>query len=237
MSLVPLRLTKGRKKKILEELLRKPFSEDAAVHADAIFKNIKFEQGAPYDGKDKKLFTYDASLAALRKRKFQRHPYPAEVMSFLIAYYEKKLPQHLAVVAEDMLASYGEWFNLATKRQGDTLLCYEDPKNLIWNERKGLYVPKGKLQYERLQKFSIPGLPSSETVELQNVDPQLQRYFYSREWKDLPSEMKTDSTIWLPEDGQLWPVGRGIFNVRFIVICYDYNFRASRGVVPSRAKK
>ncbi len=45
--------------------------------------DIVFEPRAVYERKEKKLYTFDASLQALRARGYERHPLPAEVFDLI----------------------------------------------------------------------------------------------------------------------------------------------------------
>ena len=218
----------------MEELLRDDPEPDQPPSGNAMsYKDIVFESKAVYDGNNKKLFTYDKSLSDLKSRKYERHARPIEVFGLLIANLENKLTAEQKAIAQDMVNSYGEWLSLAVERKGNELICYEDPENLVWNAAKNLYVVQGKLKYGNEKKFSIKNIKSSEWIDLQNFDKELQKYLYGREWKDLPSEMKSGNLhaqLALPPDKTIWPAGRGDFDNGYDVGSCNYNYWASRGV-------
>lgn len=202
-----------------------------------LYDNVRFEPKSLYDGEDKKLLTYNTSLAALRSRGQVRHPRPKEVFSLLIANLENKLTPEQNAVAYDMLNSYGEWLSAAIERNGDKLTVYTDPEGLVWNG--SLYV-KQNFKSSSRKDFSVSGIPSKEYVDLNKFGNDLVEFLYTRPFDQLPQTMREGgkrAQVYLPPDGQIWPVGRGDF-VRFNVGSCSCNGRASRGVVPSsRAKK
>jgi len=76
-----------------------------------IYKTLDWEPLAyRQKGKtEKALMTYDQSLKNLRKRGFQRPPYPSEVFLLLMDNLEGKVTDPIQQgVARDMLTSYGE---------------------------------------------------------------------------------------------------------------------------------
>lgn len=202
------------------------------------YKGVKFETVAAYEGTEKKLYTFDESLARLQRAGLDRHSRPQEVFSLLIANLENKLTPEQKAVAEDMLNSCGEWLSLAMLRKGNKLSLYYDPKNLVWN--RGSYEAQGSLRHGGEQKFNIKGLPSHKYVNIQRVNvksPQLVQTLWTRPFKDLPEVIQNHTGLYLPPDGQIWPVGRGNFNYDCDVNCCNYNDGASRGVVVGAPKK
>lgn len=199
-----------------------------------LYGKVRYESQALYDGNDKKLLTYDASLASLRSRDQIRHPRPQEVFSLLIANLENKLTPQQKAVANDMFTSYGEWLSAAAERNGDKLTVYIDPEGLVWN---GYAYVKQNFKFGTKKEFSVQGIPSQSWQDLNKFDPNLVEFLYTRPFDKLPPVMQQGdrrAQVYLPPEGTIRPVGRGNFRFDF---GYFYNSWASRGVVPSRAKK
>ena len=210
------------------EIITEPIFRDSLT----LYNNVEFEPKAVYDGNDKILFTYDESLTNLKNRKYERHARPIETFGLLIADLEGKLSDEQNEISKDMSNSYGEWFSLAVERKGNELICYEDPENLVWDTTKNLYVVQGKLKYGSEKKFSIKNIKSSEGINLQNFDKDLQKYLYGREGGDLPNDLKTGylrAQLYLPPDKTIWPAGRG-YGSKYDIGSWNYINGASRGV-------
>src|SRR3989339_2225151 len=130
--MIKVHMTPEEEARILEELLQeKPKDE---ISTSVSYDNLVWEQNK-YDA----YITFDASLQRLKQAGYSRHPRPAEAFGLIIAHLEKKLPKDLDDIAKDMLSSKGEWLSLAMKRKGDTLICYLDPENLVWNAGSSSY--------------------------------------------------------------------------------------------------
>ncbi len=177
---------------------------------------------------EKKLFTFDKSLERLREAGYDRHPSPRESFSLLIDYLEGTLSQGLEAIANDMLASYGEWFSMAAERKKNILILSSDPTNLRWKKDK--YVLDGRvLQCTGQQEFQIGKRLSEKYIDLKDVPEDLVTFLYSKPFSQLPGEMRKGNNraqIYLPPEGVIRPVGRsgfGWFGVSFVD-------RASRGV-------
>ncbi|MEK6853402.1 MAG: hypothetical protein AABX64_01845 [Nanoarchaeota archaeon] len=230
---MPVDFSLGWKEK-KEPIIKPPYSLDDYL----VLQDVKFEAKATYEGSNKKLLTYDASLASLRSRGQTRHPRPQEVFGLLIANLENKVTAEQKSIAEDMLNSYGEWLSAAMERNKDKLTIYTDPEGLVWNG--STYVMEN-FTFESKRDFSIAGIPSTKLVDLNQFGNDLVEFLYTRKFAQLPQAMCEDgkrAQLYLPADGQILPAGRGSFGSRFYVGSYNYNNRASRGVVPSsRAKK
>ncbi|MBU1203830.1 MAG: hypothetical protein KKG60_02050 [Nanoarchaeota archaeon] len=202
------------------------------------YKNIEIEPGVKKD-----FLHYDhpnskkSSLQTLQEAGYQRHPHSQELFSLFIDYFEGTLEQKLIPLAEDILnQSYGEWFNIANQRQGDILTVFENP-NLIWNEKKELYLPKeDSLTFAGKHEFDIKGIPSQQWVDIERFPEDFVRYFYTRKFKDLPEQIRkgtkefSKAQVYLQQEGEIWPVGRGGYNSRFDLGSLSYYYRISRGV-------
>ena len=231
-----------RKRKALEEARKRKEGKDvkpatkiltpAARVQPATYHDLIWEPRAyrEQDQTNKALLTYDKSLERLRKAGFDRHARPPEESFILIDHLEGRLPSNLETIAQDMLASYGEWLSAAVQRKGDSLIVSTDPQNLRWKKNK--YIIDGKsLQCASQQEFNIKGLPSNKYIDLKDVPEDLATFLYARPFDQLPPAMQTGdkrAQLYLPPEGIIRPVGRYGFNVRFIIGFYDDG--ASRGV-------
>ena len=230
--MIPYKSTPESRKAFLEELARMPDIPDGSLVGSALYKNVRFEQKADYAGADKRLLTYDASLARLRKGGFARHARPVEAFGLLIDNLENKLSGALKDVADDMLKSYGEWLSAAFERKGNNLTVYIDPENIKWNGT--IYEWNGKPQSSSEHSFNIAGIPSNTLVDMKRFSEEFVKLFYGKKANELPEVMKTGgkrAQAYLREG--LWPVGRGNFYYVYIVGIVD---RASRGVAQAQKK-
>src|SRR3989344_6246767 len=165
-------------------------------------KDLLVEQTSPKDTNNNKvLLSYDKSLQALQQRNFQRHLRPSEAFQILIESIENPQSPYKPL-AQDMLASYGEWLSLAMKRTGNQLTCYLDPENLIWNGTT--YEVQGSLKHAGEHTFNINKKIKSQTyVDLNQFPPDLQVFLYSRPYDQLPDIMKAGhkrAQLWLPPE-------------------------------------
>ena len=217
-----------------------------------LYGDVTFEPRADYYGEDKRLYTFDKSLERVRAAGHVRHPRPSEVFSLLIANLEDELTSEQESVAEDMLKSYGEWLSAAveTKTEGKifsrekrSLSVYFDPL-LEWDGKK--YVWKnGTPTYAKKQEFDVTGRAAETWIDLGGFPDDFVLCMYGSQFKDLPPVMQQGdkrAQVYLPPDGQIWPVCRGNFSNRFNVYSYNYDYYcnyygASRGVVPSAREK
>lgn len=220
--------------KLLEQRLRAVPSIDTS---------LAFEPKAVYEGGQKKLYASDKSLERLRSIGYARHPLPQEVYCLLIANIEGKLTSEQEAVADDMLNNHGEWFSLAMLRMEDDLWLYYHPELLRWNNVLKTYKwekQKYQRQYSNRSRFTIKKLPSSEVKlslkDLNTLCPELIEELWTRPFEELPSEIKTEGSIYLPPEGKIWPAGRRGFDGWFNVDCYSYHYRASRGIRRARKK-
>src|SRR3989339_1513287 len=138
--MIKVHMTPEEEARILEELLQEiPKDDNAISNAVAVrYDNLVWEAK-----KHDEHITFDASLQRLKQAGYSRHPRTAEVFSLIIAHFEKKLPKNLDDIAKDILSGIGEWLSLAIERKGDTLVCYLDPENLVWNASSRRYDVSG----------------------------------------------------------------------------------------------
>src|SRR3989339_666282 len=229
--MITIKMTPEEEARILEELLQERPKDENATSGNAA--SVNYDNLVWEAKKHDEYISFDASLQRLKQAGYSRHPRPAEAFGLIIAHLEKKLPKDLDDIAKDMLSGKCEWLSLAMERKGDTLICYLDPENLIWNAGSGRYdVSGGKLRYSEKKEFNIKGMKSDEWICADQFSPELIRYCYGREFSQLPQEMKTGdyrSHLYLPSDDQLCPAARGYDNFRYLFY-RNYSIRASRGV-------
>ncbi len=205
-----------------------------------VYKDLVFEQNAYRDAgvAGKKLFYFDASLERVKNAGYARHALPFEVFSLIIDGLEGKLSAQEQSLKTDMLVSFGEWLSMAFKRVGNTLHCYEHPENIMWTGSgydASRMTSAGEKTFSLKKGFIHSALPSRKFIPLNDVAsvcPELVQYLWSREMSQLPSDIKTRAGLWLHEEGIVWPVGRHVFNC--VVYGYDFDYRASRGVVAAQ---
>ncbi len=193
---------------------------------------IVFEPKVAYEGQHKKLYTFDASLRALRERGYERHPRPAEAFGLLCRGLEGRLQPEQQAVADDMVNSYGEWLSMAMMRKGNMLHCYLDPENLIWDGNK--YVVQGeKLKHAGEEVYSIGSLNGLIFIkEVNERNPALVEKLWSRHYAILPKEIRQKTLLWLPRENGLWPVGCDSYYDWYDINTY-FNYGA-RGVVQQK---
>ena len=200
------------------------------------YRDLEFEVQASRNRSDKILYAFDESLERLQSAGFERHPRPSEAFTLLADGIEGKLSGGLQKVSEDMLNNYGEWLSLAFERNNDVLICYLDPKGLVWNTKSSEYVKDG-FKFAEKKEFNIAGKPSQQWIELAEFSDNLVRFLYGRSFKDLPQDMREGdkkAQLYLPSDGVVWPVARDGFNDGYGVGGGNCNVGASRGVRPAQ---
>ncbi len=202
--------------------------EKKEILVESYESKVVFEPNAAGCGGDKKLYSFDESLKALRKRGYERHPRPAEVFDLICRSLEGRLQPEQQAVVDDMLNSHGEWLSLAMKKEGDKLHCYFDPENIKWDGRGYLADKDFKCSLEKV--YDIQSLSGWVSIkELNKVSPELVEILWSRPYAILPEEIRKDGYSPFPPNGKMWPVGRYYYNNWYYLVssCYD---RASRGV-------
>ncbi len=202
--------------------------EKKEITVKSALADIVFEEKAVYEGEEKRLYTFDASLRALRARGYERHPRPAEAFDLICRGLEGRLSPDQQAIADEVMHGYSEWLSMAILREGNLLHCYLDPENLVWNGHKYV-VPGGKLKHAGEEVYSIGS--TNECVPIKDVNeinPALAEKLWSRHYAILPEEVRQHAWLWIPLENILWPVSRGFFDSYFIgTYCY---LRASRGV-------
>jgi len=229
--MIKVHITPEEEARILEELLQEKPKDDNATSGNAA--SVNYDNLIWEPKKCDEYISFDASLQRLKQAGYSRHPRPAEAFGLIIAHLEKKLPKNLDDIAKDMSLGNGEWLSLAMEREGNTLICYLDPENLVWNAGRSRYdVSGGKLRYSGKKEFNIKGKNSVEWICADQFSPELIRYCYGREFQQLSQEMRTGNHkahLALPRDGQLCPAARGVVSNRYYL--YSISGRGvSRGV-------
>ncbi|MFA5887567.1 MAG: hypothetical protein WC852_02560 [Candidatus Nanoarchaeia archaeon] len=216
-----------------------PSEEPVVVLADNIipasYRGLEFEAKSPKERGNKKLWTYEESLARIKKAGYERHPSPAEAFSLIADNLEGKLKGKLKTIAEDIISGYGEWLSMAFERKGNLLIAYLHPEGLRWNG--GIYDRKN-FTYSEKKEFGIARMKKKIIVPLQEMGDEFALFVYSRKFADLPRIMKEGNAksgkaeIGIPEDGNLWPVKRNMFRMSISRLFIDgiYSGEASRGV-------
>jgi len=230
MSLTNIKITPEEEAEIIRKLLEdEPLVE---IFDAAGFAGIEFEPKSPRgnDG-EKVLFTYGESLER-KAAGYSRHARPSEAFSFLIAGLENRLSPSQKAIADDMLASYGEWLSMACQRKKDKIIFYSDPENLKWDGSK--YAADGrKLICSDENEFPLAkDVSASSLIGLDKFDDGLVQFLYSRPFAQLPKEMQDGSKkarLYLPPKNTLWPLGRGVHD-GYSVCGFGYSYGASRWV-------
>lgn len=197
------------------------------------FDSLEIDPGVRSWRSNKKyVINFNDSLERLRKAGYERHLYPWESFELIMYHLEGKLNETLDAIAKNLVASDGEWFNLAVERQGEKLTCYVDPENIRWDGYEEKYVVDGVLRYNYKEDLKIRRVSSQMWTSMQYFDEDFVEFFYNRKFKDVPQKLQENAMIYLPPDYELWPIGRG--NGWGFNICGYVSDRVSRGI---RAKK
>jgi hypothetical protein len=192
------------------------------------FDILEIEPGARNKYSNRWYYTsFDKSVKLLKKQGYKRHLYPWESFELIINHLEGKLDEKLGIIAKNILASEGEWFSMAVKREGEILTCYVDPENIRWGKYDKQYVVDGVLKYGHKEELAIKSVPSQMWVGLECFSDYFVSFFYNRNFKELPAKMQEKSKIYLPPDDLLWPIGGGDWGLD---ICGYVSERISRGV-------
>lgn len=212
--------------KDLEANLNKMLSEKPVLlkHHEVDFDKLKID----CEVKTTRYLTFDSSLRTLKKEGYDRHLYPWEVFDLLINRLENKLNQKLGYTAQTILASDGEWLNVAVERKGKKLVCYVNPENLKWNQNLHKYIYDGNLEYDYKKELSIGDVPSYDWVGLKSFNDEFSIFFYNRELKDMSEEIQKKSAVYFPGDSVIWPIARG--SGHGLYICGYVDHRVCRGV-------
>jgi hypothetical protein len=212
--------------------------ESKTIPESVNYGALEWEPKASRNDSDKVLYYYNDSLERLLKG--YRHPFASEMFSLICAYLDSQkpdalqLPDKLANVAIDMLDSYGEWtcqtFEVENVNSKSILHVYENVTALPRNAANNGYDKTG-LKFSSVRDFDVTELRLDACHHYKNIckkhDDMLE-YLLSRQFTDLPEEIKKSGAIYLPSSG-VWPAGRGVYG-RFSIGIYYYGSRASRGV-------
>ena len=227
-------------------------AQDFLLSAD--YKDLVWELKAPKeevtDGQkvvnleDKALFTFDESQVRLFQAGYERHPMIREAFALICAYLDDQknktnvLGPKLTKVAEDMIEGRGEFFCQAIETTQE-----EDMKQVIFYEhvialpqgQDGTYSGGGLDALPNPSAFDISDLELGTTHHYRHIYQKhglLVQYTHSREFNDLPVQIKQDAGIWLPPPETIWPVGYykyGVVGLR--------PHSASRGVRERKSRK
>ncbi|MBM3199803.1 hypothetical protein FJZ53_02610 [Candidatus Woesearchaeota archaeon] len=180
---------------------------------------------------------FDESLRKIQEAGFERHLLPWESFTIILGYIDGKIKNEFHAAAKDMASSFGctEWLSMAVKRDRDVLVCYANPKNLVWDDSSKIYKPDGILSFDPAlsTEISIKGVPSEEWVDLKRLSEDFVKYFYTRKFEELPDEINSNddyAQIFLPAEGGIWPVGRGANWLKYSLSTSTCLKRISRGV-------
>ncbi len=203
--------------------------EKKEILVESYESKVVFEPKAVYEGNYKKLYSFDESLLALRKRGYERHPRPAEAFDLICRGLEGRLQPEQQAIAEDIWNNYGEWLSLAIRKNGNKLHLYFDPEDI---KRDTLSYFSGKnFKYSLEKVYDIESLANMAHInEVNKVNPELVEVLWSRPYAILPDEIRKDAYFYFPSDGEIWPVGRGGYFDWYGIDGYYFSNRASRGV-------
>ncbi len=207
---------------------------EQSIEQSVSLDDLIIEAQSPRDKSgDKKLFNFGQSLQRLRDKGYSRHLRPAESIGVLIDSLKNKSNSKYKDLAKDMIECSGEWLSVAFKIDGDDLLVYLDPENLVWFCEKGIYVADGYtevLHHSGEFKFNISGIQDlDQGTDLKEFPTEFVELMYGRKFDDLPRQMRegeNKARVYLPLYTNLRPVS----------LCNRYSMnsnyykRESRGV-------
>ncbi len=210
--------------------INKP-DEKKEITVKPALADIVFEPTTVYEGKEKRLYTFDASLRALQKRGYERHPRPAEAFDLICRGLEGRLQPEQKAIADGMFSDFGEWLSMAMLREGNLLHCYLDPENLVWDEREIEYIVKGgKLKHAGEEIYSVGSLHWFIPIkDVNERNPALVEKLWSRHYAILPEDIRQNAWLWLPRENVLWPVSSSDYVDRYNIVAFSVS-DVSRGV-------
>ncbi len=221
--------------------------DKTVIEQSIIFDDLVVEPKALRDqtSKDKVLFGYNASLADLRKRGYDRHLRSDEVFRIMIEALENPSDK-LNAVADDLWDSHGELLSayFQVSHDGKELTVFLDPENLKYDSN--VYVVDGNngfIKCSTTNKFSLEkivkkrifwrnkteNIPLKDLVRLERVNeinPELVEFLYSRPYHRLPRHIQIHGGLRLPPAGKGGPIGR----IRYFTVYAESSYGASRGV-------
>lgn len=181
------------------------------------------------------LLSFDKSLERLKTRGYEHHLYPWEYFKIIIDHLEDKVYRDLNRIAEDIINYGNEWVNMIVQRKNDKLFCFANPKNIRYHSDEYAYVSDKELEFDcrTSKEFDVKGLPSNAFVELDQFSNDFVEYFYTRQFKHLPEEMRGGrykAKFFLPpNDYSLHPIQGGMGDSKFSIINLTWGY--SRGCV------
>ena len=230
-------------KRKIPELEDKVYS---SVTKGVIYNGLVFEPIAPREtGRDKKeLFYFNSSQERLVGAGYERHPLASEAFGLICVYLDDQrrpnnvLNQEQTEVVEDMLKNYGELFAQAIKTEQKSknkkLFVYELVTSLPRKTNDTGYTEKGMEYSGKIKEFDVSDLALGNYYYYKHIyenHDALIAYFTSRNFEQLPEEIKETGGIYISYPNNILPVGRGVFDSdRFVISGYNYGGRASRGV-------
>lgn len=193
-----------------------------------VLQGIEFEPRAQCEiGNDTNVLqSRDDSFATLQSRGYERHPYMREYFALFIASLEGKLSADKQAVLDDMNQGRGEWFHDVLLANDTTITFYDGVTKIV-------HEPS-ELTHTTQKTFNLNGLKPASYYSVEQVfsaNAKLGENIWTKEYDKLPKLIKTNSGILLPQRNVIRPVGCGDYDGDYSVSAYDYDGRASRGVV------
>lgn len=178
------------------------------------FGPLRVEARAEYSGSAKTLYTFDQAQAALATKDLVLPTFRQVMEHVIIPGLEHTLSPGQQNVFDDLFKSYGEWTDNAFYRKGNLLYVSTGIKGLV---RNGADYCAGKMTVDATPTaYDITDLPSQEWLSLERVtkrSPALINDLYSKPFGQLPRRIKKDAGLYLPPEGVVRPVGRGVYLV------------------------
>ncbi len=169
----------------------------------------------PY-AKQEQQYDYRESILDVLARDYERLPYPAELFSVYFAGLEGKLRGDDLVAFKNMQHVQTEWLGVVVLKEGNTVHCYEDTKNLIRPTELRMdfagnlaewWFTGDKLRYNRYRRFSLPSVPENDLVSVTELPEPFVVYVFSRSYKEFPP-LQEAPKVQIPKTGGLWPLAR-----------------------------
>ncbi|MBW3015453.1 hypothetical protein KY330_03460 [Candidatus Woesearchaeota archaeon] len=223
-----MKITGNRKNDLLEDALSDSFFTDIGNRPtkpkqepkpdnDAVnkfhdsYKEVEWERHAIITNPQ---FTYDKSLARIKKREFERSPLPHEYFSLLFAYHEDKLSYNYRKIIQEWYRYTEAEFTCCALRVKDQEMKVYNHVEMHWQSNGYVVDNACKLSFD-LEK-SLQG-----DIDLKTLDselPILFEYLYSRRFADFPKGFKNDAhIIRIPTQDDIYVLGfgreGGLFNL------------------------
>ena len=145
--------------------------------------------------------TYSQHESRIQKAGYSRAPSAQEVMELVYAYYDRKLPDGMKNLAEDIFEKGTIFTSDAVKIGDGKMNIYKNVHGLsIINNC--VYIPENERFYDKANMFFIMDVPAGEIEILNILDssaPALFEHIFKRRYETLPDEMKKfPSEYYLP---------------------------------------